>query len=169
MHKLFFLLLPLLLSASLATAQQDGPEGNDRPDREHAENGAPGQGEARFARIRAARQVFITEQLALTDKEAAAFFPVYWAYDERMRSAKRAAFGNHPKVEGNTSLTETEARTMLLKDRTFRQEMLTLRNQTEDKLLKILPAAKIIRLPDIEKAFRRKLWERTKGRRGGGR
>ena len=81
-----------------------------------------------------------------------------------MRRKRRAAFGSHPKGEDNTTLTETEARTMLLKDRTFRQEMLTLRNQTEDKLLKILPAAKIIRLPEIEKAFRKKLWERTKGR-----
>lgn len=166
MNKLYPLLLPLLLVANLAIAQPGRPPRNDGPRQERTERGTPEQREARFARIRAAREAFLTEQLELTEKEATAFFPVYWAYDEKMREAKRTAFRGQKDSAKNETITEAEARTLLMKDRTLRQEMLTLRSQTEDKLLKIIPASKIIRIPEVEKAFREKLWERTRGRRG---
>jgi len=169
MNKLFLLLLPLLLVTTFVTAQ-DGPRGKDHPPlHERAKRGTPEQREARFTRIRAAREAFLTEQLSLTEKEADAFFPIYWAYDEQTREAKRATHKKYKNRATSGPLTEIEAREVLLLDRTLRQEMLTLRNQTEDKLLKILPASKIIRIPDIEKDFRKKLWDRTRGRRGGGR
>lgn len=167
MNKLFLLLLPLLLTASFVSAQPDGPPNEDRPPLERADK--PEQRGARFGQIRAARKAYLIEQLALTEEEAAAFFPIYWAFDEQTRKAKRATHEKYRKRATNGPLTEIEAQEILLLDRTLRQEMLTLRNQTEDKLLKILPASKVIRIPDIEKDFRRLLWDRTRGRRGGGR
>lgn len=165
MNKLFLYFLPLLLAANVASAQPDRVPGEDRPSHERAERGTPGQRKARFARIRAARKAFLTEQLALTEKEAAAFFPIYWAYDEQTREARRATNDKLANRSKSGPLTELEAQEALLLDRTLRQELLTLRNQTEDKFLKILPASKIIRLPEIEKEFRKKLWDRTRGPR----
>lgn len=165
MHKLFFLLLLPLLLLTAPVRAQDLPAASP-PGERAGRLGDPAQREVFSGRIQAAREVYLTEQLALTAKEAAAFFPVYWAYDEQMREAKRATQETYRSRATSGALRETEAQELLLRDRTFRQEMLTLRNQTEDKLLKILPAAKVIRIPEIEKEFRRKLWDRARGRRG---
>jgi hypothetical protein len=34
--------------------------------------------------------------------------------------------------------------------------------EAENKYLEILPATKVLRLPDVEREFRKKLWERTR-------
>jgi len=128
MNKLFLLLLPLLLTASFLAAQPDGPPNEGRPPFERADK--PEQRGARFGQIRAARKAYLTEQLALTEEEAAAFFPVYWAFDEQTRKAKRATNENYRNRAKNGPLTEIEAQEVLLLDRTLRQEMLTLRKKT---------------------------------------
>jgi len=166
MNKLLLLLLPLLLATGYATAQNDH-RSNHRPPHERGERGNPEHRAARFAKIRAARKAFITEELALTEKETAAFFPVYWMYDEKLRTSIRSSVKLRKDSAANVELAEAEARQLLLINRASRQETLALRNEMEDKLLTILPATKIIRLSEIEKEFRSKLWNRARGRWGG--
>lgn len=142
-------------------AAQPGHDGHKRGDRAEQRVG-PGQRAERFARIKAARQAYITEELELTEKQATAFFPVYWGYDKRMNENKRDA-GPRIRPEGKTEiLTEAQARTKLLQRRAHRQQMLTLSLEAEDKYLKLLPATKVIRLPEVEREFRRKLWDRAR-------
>ena len=155
MNKLFLL---LLLCATTLNAQP----GHDGPPR-HADR--PEQNAERFARIKAARQAFITEELKLTSAQAEAFFPVYWAYDKRMKDGRKTGPHRGRPGESARKLTEAEARTELLQRRTHRQQMITLSLEAEDEFLKLLPATKVIRLPEIEREFRKKLWDRTRGHR----
>lgn len=115
----------------------------------------------RFAKIKEAREAFIAEQLALTPKQAAAFFPVFWSYEEQLRDGlprrDRSASAAPEKP-----LTEAEALAQLRADRQRRQQMLDLKTKAEEDFIKIIPASKVIRLPEVEKEFRQRLWERTR-------
>lgn len=160
MNKLLFL---LLLLCSTALAAQPGPNGPKRGDRTERMN--PEQRGERFARIKAARQAFITEELELTTKQAEAFFPVYWDFEMRMADGMKNGGPRNRQDQEPQKLTEKEARTNLLQRRTHRQQMLTLSLEAEDEFLKLLPATKVIRLPEVEREFRKKLWERTRKRK----
>lgn len=120
----------------------------------------------RFTKIKAARQAYITEELELTEKEGQSFFPVFWSYDEKLRQ-KRA--GTKEKEFKNVDLTEAEALEILRNHRARRQAALNMILEAEEAYLKVLPARKVILLPEVERKFRKLLWERTneirKGRR----
>jgi hypothetical protein len=120
----------------------------------------------RFAKIKAARQAYITEELELTEKEGKAFFPVFWSYEEKL---KQRGAGGKEKEFKNTDLTEGEALEILHSHRARRQASLNMNMEAEEAYLKVLPARKVILLPEVERKFRKLLWERTreirKGRR----
>ena len=120
----------------------------------------------RFAKIKAARQAYITEELELTEKEGKAFFPVFWSYEEKL---KQSSAGSKEKAFKNTVLTEGEALEILHSHRARRQASLNMHMEAEEAYLKVLPARKVILLPEVERTFRKLLWERTreirKGRR----
>lgn len=66
-------------------------------------------------------------------------------------------------------LTEAEALEILRNHRARRQAALNMILEAEEAYLKVLPARKVILLPEVERKFRKLLWERTneirKGRR----
>lgn len=156
MNKLLLLLILFYTSVGYA---QPGHKGHKTGDGKEMNSE---QRSERFARIKAARQAFITEELELSPKQAAAFFPVYWDFEKRMAEGKRnGPEHNRPGTE-SPKLTEKEARAKLLQRRTHRQQMLTLSLQAEDEYLKLLPATNVIRLPEIEREFRGKLWDRAR-------
>lgn len=157
MNKLLFLLLLFCTTTLFAQPGRKGPPRGERSERVSKEQRAE-----RFAQIKAARQAFITEELELTDKQAAAFFPVYWDFDQRMNAGKREDLRRNRPGQAPKELTEKEARTKLLERRAQKQQMMALSLEAEDKYLKILPATKVVRLPDVERDFKKKLWERTR-------
>lgn len=114
----------------------------------------------RFAKIKEAREAFIAEQLELTPRQAEAFFPVFWSYEEKMRDG----LPRRDRKDGETTapLTETQALAQLRSQQAQRQQLLALKTEAEEAFLKIIPATKVIRLPEVEKEFRQKLWERTR-------
>lgn len=151
MKQLFFVFLLFLVSVSVQAQPGNRPGNGDRKEMR----------EERFAKIKAARQAYITEELELTKKEAAAFFPVFWAYDEKL---KQGTFRSQYKGKGgkDTELTEAEALEVLRGHQTHRQESLNQIFEAEEAFLKVLPARKVIQLPEVEKRFRKLLWERTR-------
>ena len=157
MNKLLFLLLLFCTTTLLA---QPGREG--RPREKHAERINPEQRAEQFARIKAARQAFIIEELEITEKQAAAFFPVYWDFDQRMVEDKKDIARRNRPDQPSKKLTEQEARTKLLERRTQKKRIMALSLEAENNYLEILPATKVLRLPDVEREFRKKLWERTR-------
>ncbi len=157
MTKLLFI---LFVFCTTTIAAQPGRQDHKRGD--HSERTRAEQRTERFARIKAARQAFITEELELTPKQATAFFPVYWDYEQRMVNGKKTPSHRERTMHATKDLTEKEARAELLQRRTRRQQMLALSLEAEEKYLQLIPATKVIRLPDVERAFRRKLWDRTR-------
>jgi hypothetical protein len=151
MKQLFFVFLLCLVSVSVQAQPGSRPGNGDRKEMR----------EERFAKIKAARQAYITEELELTKKEAEAFFPVFWSYDEKL---KQGRFRSKYKSKGlkDTDLTEAEALEVLRGHQTHRQESLNQIFEAEEAFLKVLPARKVIQLPEVEKRFRKLLWERTR-------
>jgi hypothetical protein len=151
MKQLIFVILLCLVS--VATQAQPGAR-LDKGERKEMR-------EERFAKIKAARQAYITEELELTNKEAEAFFPVFWSYDEKLR---KGTFRNkyNGKDLKDADLTEAEALEVLRGHQTYRQESLNQIFEAEEAFLKVLPASKVIQLPEVEKKFRKLLWERTR-------
>ena len=82
--------------------------------------------------------------MELTEKQAVAFFPIYWDFDQRMVEGKGEALRRNRPGQALKELSEQEARTELLQRRTQKQKMMTLSLEAEDKYLKILPATKVI-------------------------
>lgn len=119
-------------------------------------------GGERFAKIKEAREAFIAEQLALTPQQAAAFFPVFWSYEAKLRDNMPPRGRANAGAAPTASLTEAEALAQLRAQRERRQYLLDLKAKAEEDFLKIIPATKVIRLPEVEKAFRQRLWERAR-------
>lgn len=117
-----------------------------------------------FAKIREAREAFIAEQLELTPRQSEAFFPVFWSYEEKMRDG----MPRRDRKDGETTapLTETQALAQLRSQQAQRRQLLALKTEAEEAFLKIIPATKVIRLPEVEKEFRQRLWERAKQAKG---
>lgn len=134
-----------------------------------AQPGSSGEAD-RFARIKAAKEAFLREELPLSEKEAAAFFPIYWRYEQELRGNRSGRGGRHGgRNAPEGQLTEAEAIDRLRVNRTRRREMMALQEKSEDAYLKILPATKVIRLHRVEREFREKLLRRLKHSRSGSR
>lgn len=127
-----------------------------------AQIGRGGAGD-RFARIKAAKEAFLREELALTPAEAEAFFPVYWRYEREIRQLRPRMMGlRGGPPPTSATMTETEARAKLAENRQQRRELMALHNRAEDAYLKLLPATKVILLEPAEQAFRQELLSRLK-------
>lgn len=118
----------------------------------------------RFAKIKAAREAYIAEQLELTPRQSEAFFPVFWSYEEKMHDGMPRR--DRKESDPMPSLTEAQALAQLRRQQTQRQQLLDLKTEAEEAFLKIIPASKVIRLPEVEKEFRQLLWERAKQAKG---
>lgn len=152
----YLLLLFFISLSSISSAQPGKQAGEDAREKRHE-------------RIRLARQAFITEQLELTEVEVAAFFPVFWDYQEQLDDIKKEGFrGRRPSAPdlGISDMTEAEAKTAILKLQQERKRVTDLSVEAENRYLKILPAKKVLKLELAERAFRKKLWERIGRQRG---
>jgi len=119
--------------------------------------------EKRHERIRQARQAFIAEQLELSKAEVAAFFPVFWSYQEELEKTKREGIRGRrsPSPDrGVSTMTEAEAKAAILKLQLKRKRLAELNVEAENKYLEILSARKVLKLELAERAFRETLWER---------
>lgn len=132
----------------------------------------PRPDDPRFERIQAAKEAFILEELSLTDAEADEFLPLYRRYDEQLRRYRRKFMEGRRPRPGQAPLSEEEARKRLRANRQKRTEMVALHNEAEAAYLRVLPATKVLRLEEVERAFREELLGRLRragGRRPGGR
>lgn len=132
-----------------------GPPGADRP------------GEANFERIKAARQQFLIQRLELTEQEVAAFFPLFWRYDEEIRDLMRK---EGPRMRdrrfgSQDPLTEAEAREQLERQLDRMDRLSALKRESTEAYLKIVPAAKLIKLEEANRDFRKELLDRLRRRR----
>ena len=117
--------------------------------------------------IRALKVGFITNELALTTDEAAEFWPIYNAYDDKqfeIRHQKMKAFKQRMDADLE-KMSEKEAATLLAQMENTEDELYQMRKKFVANLKGVLPSVKIIQLKKAEDDFNRKLLQqyRNKG------
>lgn len=125
----------------------------------------------RWEKIKAEKVAFLTTQLALTPAEAEKFWPVYNEMEQQRWNAQRARRELENKVsEAEESLSENE---VIKLTRDFAGSMAkegALLSGYNEKLLKVLPAKKVLKLYKAENEFRmnmiRKYRDGDKGDKG---
>ena len=119
--------------------------------------------------IRALKVGFITNELALTTDEAASFWPIYNAYDDKqfeIRHQKMKAFKQRMDADLE-KMNEKEASALLTQMENIEDELYQMRKKFIANLKGVLPSVKIIKLKKAEDDFNRKLLQqyRNKGPR----
>lgn len=112
---------------------------------------------------------FITNELALTPDEAAKFWPIYNAYEDKqfeIKHQKMKAFKERMDSDLD-KMNEKEASALLAQMQSNDDELYQIRKKFISNLKNILPATKIIKLKKAEDDFNRKLLQqyRNKGSR----
>lgn len=130
---------------------------------------AQSQMEEKKEQIRALKVGFITNELALTTDEAAKFWPIYNAYDDKqfeIRHQKMKAFKQRMDADLE-KMSEKEAAALLAQMENTEDELYQMRKKFVTNLKGILPSTKIIKLKKAEDDFNRKLLQqyRNKGPR----
>ena len=128
----------------------------------------PPRGEKK-EQIKALKVGFITNELALTPDEAAKFWPVYNAYEDKhfeLRHQKMKAFRGRMNYDLD-SMSEKEASALLAQMEINEDELYQIRKKFIANLKGVLPSIKIIKLKKAEDDFNRKLLQqyRDKGPR----
>jgi hypothetical protein len=119
--------------------------------------------------IRSLKVGFITTELDLTSDEAAKFWPLYNAYENKqfeLRNQKMRAHKGRMDADLD-KLSEKEAAALLSQLESTEDELYQIRKKFVTGLKGILPSAKIIKLKKAEDDFNKKLLEqyRNKGPR----
>ena len=119
---------------------------------------AQGQHKEKIDRIKSLKVAFITDELALTPEEAAKFWPIYNVYEVKQGQIRRNR--NHSVGSDTThleQLSEKEAADKLMLMQKNEEELHQLRRNFVDKLRKVIPATKILKLKIAEETFNKKL------------
>lgn len=119
--------------------------------------------------IRALKVVFITEQLALTPKEAEKFWPVYNLYTAKEYNLK---FHETRKIRnqvisngGVDAISDAEADQILKKLMDIENEIAAVKNEMYLKLKPIINSKKLIKLQIAEVEFNKKVLEELRKKR----
>jgi Spy/CpxP family protein refolding chaperone len=120
--------------------------------------------------IRALKVGFITNELSLTTDEAAKFWPIYNAFDDKqfeLRHQKMKAFKSKMSDDALNKMSEKEASVLLAQMESNEDELYQTRKKFIGNLQGVLSPIKIIKLKKAEDDFNRKLLQqyRNKGPR----
>ncbi|NDI99246.1 sensor of ECF-type sigma factor [Flavobacterium sp. LaA7.5] len=122
----------------------------------------------RREQIKALKVSFITTELSLTSDEAAKFWPVYNAYEEKEFEIKHDKIRKLVKQldeKGIDKMSDKEAMTCLNQLETADEELFLLKQKLVNDLKTIISPVKILKLKKAEKDFDRKLLEKYRQRK----
>ena len=130
---------------------------------------AQSQMEEKKEQIKTLKVGFITNELALTTDEAAKFWPIYNAFDDKqfeIRHQKMKVFKQRMDADLE-KMSEKEASALLSQMENTEEELYQMRKKFVANLKGVLPSVKIIKLKKAEDNFNRKLLQqyRNKGPR----
>jgi hypothetical protein len=118
--------------------------------------------------IKALKVSFFTTELNLSTDEAAKFWPVYNAYDEKQFKLRHDVMrGLIKKIDevGLDKMSDKEAEGYLNKLEAADKELFNLKAKLSDDLKPIIGAAKILKLKKAEEDFKKKLLEQYKDKK----
>lgn len=117
-------------------------------------------------KVKAHKVAFLTEHLDLTSKEAEKFWPIYNEFENKKETERQTVFELiNKKPEEFENMTDSEAEKILNGLRAHEERMSSLEKEYENKILKVLPAKKVLKLHNTERKFKRELLRDLKERR----
>lgn len=154
--KNYKLITVALFFISIATFAQDGPIKQRFKEKKE--------------QIKALKVAYITNELDLTPEEAAKFWPLYNAFEDKqqeIRKQKMKAFLDRKDDNSIDKLTEKEATTMLNQMESTEDELYQLKKKFIANLKGVLPAVKILKLKKAEEEFSKKLLQQYRDKKIG--
>ena len=117
--------------------------------------------------LKSMKIAFITTELNLTPDEAAKFWPVFNAFEEKQRELKQEKIKNYLDRIDSDKLTEKEANTLLTQMESSEEELFQLRKKFVNNLKGVLPSVKILKLKKAEEEFSKKLLQQYRDKKMG--
>ena len=113
----------------------------------------------KIEQVKSLKVAFITNELELTSDEAAKFWPIYNAFDEKQKKLRKQKIGTFLDKDGLSldKMSDKEASALLAQMENNEEESHQLRKKFMQNLKTILPPIKIIKLKKAEEDFNRKL------------
>ena len=128
-----------------------------------------GQGRLRekLDEIKAQKVAYITNELELTPDQAAKFWPLYNAFEQKQREIRRQKVTRYlDRQDGATEkINDKEAADLLSQMQENEEALYQARKKFVDQLKDILPPAKILKLKKAEEDFNKKLLQQLRDRR----
>ncbi len=118
--------------------------------------------------IKALKVAFITTELNLTSDEAARFWPIFNAFEEKQQEIKRQKLRSIlDRTEGNSldKLSEKDAASLLSQMENTEEELHQLKKKFVTNLKGVIPSVKILKLKKAEEEFNRKLLQQYREKR----
>ena len=126
---------------------------------------AQGHSDEKKEQIKALKISFITNELSLTSDEAARFWPIYNAYDDKqfeLRHQKMKSFVDKINDTSLDKMTDKEASVLLAQIESNEVEVYQIRKKFMSNVRAVLSPVKIIKLKKAEVDFNRKLLQQYK-------
>ena len=101
-------------------------------------------------RIQAKRIAFINDKLALTSKEAQAFWPLYNAFKKKEKSIRKET-GKMGRIQ---ELTDVEVEALIEKHLDKEERLLAAKRSFFKEAKQVLPIKKLAKLPRVERKFK---------------
>lgn len=120
------------------------------------------QNESKSDKIEAYKIAFITEKLNLTPKEAAAFWPVYNEYSDKLVSLRNKETSRIKSLNMDANLTDAEAEIFIKDYLNYKEQINDLTQKYVAEFKKVLPLSKVAKLVTLEQEFKLKLLQHYK-------
>lgn len=120
--------------------------------------------------IKAMKVAYITNELSLTAEEAAKFWPLYNAFEDKqheIRSQKLKGYLDRIDDESFDNLSEKEAATLLAQMESTEDELHQAKKKFIASLKGVISPLKILKLKKAEEGFNRKLLQQYRNKRLG--
>ncbi|MFN3753847.1 sensor of ECF-type sigma factor [Flavobacterium sp.] len=118
--------------------------------------------------IKAMKVAYITNELSLTPDEAAKFWPLYNAFEEKqheIRKQKLKSYIDKIDDEAFDNLSEKEASTILTQMESSEEELYQAKKKFVASLKGVISSVKILKLKKAEEGFNRKLLQQYRDKR----
>jgi len=113
-------------------------------------------------KIQSLRIAIYTEELQLTSDEAKVFWPIFNEYSQKVQKLKNELKQERTKYGAIKNLSNTEAMEAINKFLEYEQKELDLRKEYMNKLAKVIPPQKILKIHRAEARFKKALLEQLK-------
>jgi len=113
-------------------------------------------------RIQSLRIAIYTEELQLTSEEAKVFWPIFNEYSQKLQKLKNDLKQERIKYGAIKNLSNSEATEAINKFLEFEQKELDLRKEYMNKLAKVIPPQKILKMHKAEARFKKALLDQIK-------